>query len=190
DQASIGDLTERNGLIVSKLKDGVLSLNVVDNKEFNSQAALFSQMNTIQTPKGGQYHVKLPDGTDVWLNASSTISFPSVFTNNSREVELEGEAYFEVAHIQNKDNDAVSFTVKSREQKIEVLGTHFNVNSYSDERMVRTTLLEGSVRVLTSDSRNFQLLKPGQRSLVQNGNINVGIADIESDIAWRSEEHT
>src|SRR5690606_3481667 len=95
----------------------------------------------IQTPKAGQYQVVLADGTKVWLNAASSLHYPSSFTGKTRRVELKGEAYFEVA------KDAKPFIVKTADQELEVLGTHFNINAYEDENQTITTLLEGSVRV-------------------------------------------
>ena len=97
--------------------------------------------NTVTTPRGGQYNVTLPDGTQVWLNAASSIKFPTAFTGKERNVELSGEAYFEVAK-----NKSMPFHVSSAGQTIEVLGTHFDVNAYSDEASLKTTLLEGSVK--------------------------------------------
>jgi ferric-dicitrate binding protein FerR (iron transport regulator) len=102
-----------------------------------------AEMTSVATPRGGTYQITLPDGTKVWLNAASSLSFPSTFQGlGNRKVELSGEAYFEVA----KDKTH-PFIVSSSKQEVEVLGTHFNINSYADEQVTRTTLLEGSVRV-------------------------------------------
>lgn len=126
--------------------------------------------NTVSTPNGGQYQVILPDGTRVWLNAASSIRFPVVF-GKERSIEVTGEAYLEV--IADKSR---SFIVKAGEERIQVLGTSFNVNAYSNEPAVRTSLLEGSVKV------NNLLLKPGQAC--SNGMI--ATTDTEQDIAWKN----
>jgi transmembrane sensor len=103
--------------------------------------------------------VQLPDGSKVWLNASSSLHFPTAFSGKSREVEITGEAYFEIA----KDADK-PFFVKARDMRVEVLGTHFNLNAYTDEPVIRTTLLEGSVRVRKGEAAS--VLAPGQQALV------------------------
>lgn len=181
DQAAVGDLAANNGMVVSKLADGKLAFEV--SKAPNQNKV---QLNTIRTPKGGQYEVKLPDGTEVWLNASSSIKFPSAFSDDHREVELQGEAYFEVAQIQRKDRKFVPFIVNSQKQRVEVLGTHFNVNSYENEEIAMTTLLEGSVRIVSTGAKAEKLLKPGQQSAMKNGKIDVQMADLESSMAWKS----
>jgi ferric-dicitrate binding protein FerR (iron transport regulator) len=121
------------------------------------------------TPRGGTYQLILPDGTKAWLNAASSIRYPVVFAGGKREVEVEGEVYFEVAKDRKKP-----FVVDARDQHIRVLGTHFNVNSYDDESQGITTLLEGSVNV------NNKLLSPGQS--FSNGKVQN--ADTEKAIAW------
>ncbi len=115
--------------------------------------------NTILTPQGGTYTVTLSDGTRVWLNAGTSLKYPTAFTGSSRSVELKGEAYFEVAA------DAVRpFTVTGGGQTIRVLGTHFNINAYENEPVVRTTLLQGSVKVVRDGQEVF--LRPGEQSLL------------------------
>jgi ferric-dicitrate binding protein FerR (iron transport regulator) len=115
--------------------------------------------NTLSTPRGGKYQVVLPDGSKVWLNAESSLHFPTAFTGNQREVTLTGEAYFEVA--KNKEKP---FRVKVDGMSINVLGTHFNVNAYSDENTIKTSLLEGSVKIIKNNKSN--LLKPGKQSVL------------------------
>lgn len=141
--------------------------------------------NTITTPRGGQYQVTLSDGTKVWLNASSSIRFPVAFTGKERYVEITGEVYFEVA----KD-PAATFRVRASGSEMTVLGTSFNVNAYSDEPVVRTTLLEGKVAVSAYPTRpgsTPQYLLPGQQSVLgRTGNLHiVDHADIEEVMAWR-----
>jgi ferric-dicitrate binding protein FerR (iron transport regulator) len=118
--------------------------------------------NTMLTPKGRQYSLVLADGSRVWLNAASSITYPTIFTGNERKVKITGEAYFEVVH-----NTAQPFKVEVNGMTVQVLGTHFNINSYSDEKNISTTLLEGSVRIDTEGGSNAPastVLKPGQQA--------------------------
>ena len=134
--------------------------------------------NKMSTPKGRQYQVILPDGTQVWLNSASTIRYPTIFTGNEREVEISGEAYLEVTK-----NSKSPFTVITPKSRVSVLGTSFNINAYPDEEQEKTTLIEGSVKI---NSGNEQvLLKPGQAATVKE-DIAVSKADIEQDIAWKN----
>lgn len=139
-----------------------------------STADLQSRELVVEVPKGGQYQVNLPDGSKVWLNAASTLKYPMQFSAGKREVSLTGEAYFEVSKNPHKP-----FIVKSRNQEVQVLGTIFNINSYTDRESVETTLLEGSVHV------NQHLLVPGQRSLISNTSIQILPANIEAATAWK-----
>ena len=172
----------QNGIIVkmatfevNKTKDGQLVYNVVEN---SSQKPGF---NTLSTPRGGQYQVILPDGSKVWLNAASSIKFPSVFKGKIREVELKGEAYFEVAK-----NAAMPFKVKSTHAQIEVLGTHFNVRVYDDENDMKTTLIEGSVKITSGNLTN--VLKPGDQAVLNgdNGMKVINDVDAELETAWKN----
>ena len=124
---------------MQKLDNGLLAYSVNGKQITENDEAFY---NTISTPRGGQYQVTLADGTKVWLNAASSIRFPVVFTGTERKVEITGEAYFEVAK-----NKSMPFKVKAATSEIEVLGTHFNVNAYDDETSIKTTLLEGLVKV-------------------------------------------
>ncbi len=137
--------------------------------------------NTLKTPRGGQYQVVLPDGTKVWLNASSSLRFPTAFVGKQRDVELTGEAYFEVA--KNKEKP---FHVNVKEMQIEVLGTHFNVNAYSDENSIKTSLLEGSVKIKNGSESG--LLKPGQQGVIKNNSKNIEIKNADMDRSNRLEE--
>ncbi|MES2456268.1 MAG: FecR domain-containing protein [Bacteroidota bacterium] len=139
-----------------------------------------NEISTISTPRGGQYNVELPDGTTVSLNAASTLKFPSSFSGlANRRVELAGEGYFQVA----KDKQH-PFIVESGGQQVEVLGTHFNVTSYADEKDIKTTLIEGSVKV--SSNGKSKLLRPSQQSMVTKKGISVRDADTEEAIAWKN----
>ncbi len=148
--------------------------------------------NTIETPRGGQYQINLPDGTKVWLNAESSLRYPATFDQSERLVELKGEAYFEVAKRLDKKGSRIPFKVKTelgagRNQEVEVLGTHFNINAYRNEPSNKTTLLEGSVRIKNLSSNADGLLKPGQQSIISASSIAVSIiaVDAEESIAWK-----
>ena len=139
--------------------------------------------NTMETPKGGQYKLALSDGTIVWLNAASSITYPTSFPGKTRVVSITGEAYFEVAK-----NKEMPFRVVSGKQVVEVLGTHFNINAYTDEASVKTTLLEGSVNVWLQEARQSELLNPGQQAVVKyNGSsIVVQPVKVEEAVAWKN----
>ncbi|WP_198139776.1 FecR family protein [Pedobacter sp. BAL39] len=134
---------------------------------------------TATTTKGQTYTFTLPDGTKVWLNADSKISFAQRFSKQTRRVFLDGEAYFEVA----KDK-LHPFIVDSKQQQIEVLGTHFNVNSYIDEPEVTTTLLEGSVKIKVGNEQ--KIIKPGQQALNKSGVISVQETNVASVLDWKN----
>lgn len=137
--------------------------------------------NTLTTPPGGQYRLILADGSQVWLNASSSLHFPTAFTGKERNVELTGEAYFEVA--KNKEKP---FHVNVNGMQVEVLGTHFNVNAYADENSIKTSLLEGCVKIKRGSVSG--LLKPGQQGILGNNNndLNIKKVDMDEVIAWKN----
>lgn len=140
--------------------------------------------NTMTTPKGRQFQVTLPDGTSVWLNAGSSLRYPTVFTGQERRVSITGEAYFEVVH-----NAQMPFKVSvNGKAEVAVLGTHFNVNAYDNEAAIHTTLLQGSVQVSTREASSFVVLKPGQQAqIAQPDAIKViNHADINKVMAWRN----
>ncbi|WP_184549676.1 FecR family protein [Mucilaginibacter sp. FT3.2] len=174
--AANGNIARQANIAVKKLADGLVAYNGGANT--STQAAV-TTYNTMTTPRGGQYHLILADGTNVWLNAASSIKFPVLFNGSERRVQVTGEAYFEVTHDKTKP-----FRVESNGQIIEVVGTHFNVNAYADENEVKTTLLEGSVKVKVGD-KNY-LLKPGEQSQLKNGVVNVTDGDTEEAIAWKN----
>jgi len=141
----------------------------------------YVEYNTISTPNGGQYQILLPDGTKVWLNAASSLRYPTQFTGKERLVTLTGEGYFEVAH-----NRQMPFVVSNYNQQVRVLGTHFNIKCYTDEATV-TTLLEGSVKLQATlnKSNKEYFLKPGQQAVQANNQIHIGNADIAQNLAWK-----
>ncbi|GAA3958536.1 FecR family protein [Mucilaginibacter dorajii] len=174
--AANGNIASQANISVKKLADGLVAYN--DGPNANDQQSV-TTYNTMSTPRGGQYHVILADGTNVWLNAASSIKFPVAFNGNERRVQITGEAYFEVAHDKTKP-----FRVESNGQTVEVLGTHFNVNAYADENEVKTTLLEGSVKVTAGDKS--YLLKPGEQSQLKNGVVNITDGDTDEATAWKN----
>lgn len=183
DSASNGIISRQGNTSIQKLDNGLLAYTVNGRVVTENDEAFY---NTITTPRGGQYQVTLSDGTKVWLNAASSIRFPVVFTGAERNVEMSGEVYFEVA--KNKDKP---FKVKAAVSEIEVLGTHFNVNAYTDEPAIRTTLLEGLVKVTVPSSRGAQparFLQPGQQSgITKEGQIEIiNNADTEEALAWKN----
>lgn len=158
-----------------------------------------SQIMSLTTPKAGQYQVMLPDGTEVWLNAASTLKYPSRFDGHERVVELEGEAYFEVKRetrdIRHETSDRKTyrpFRVVSNGQTVEVLGTEFNISAYADEAETKTTLVEGKVRVgpnaSGSATRNAQyaILTHGQQSVIYDGQMEIHEVDPGAAAAWRN----
>lgn len=172
-----GTAQERNGIRISK-EAGTVIYQVLPQNDSDFRVAY----NTISTPKGGQYQIELPDGSKVWLNAASNLRFPMAFTGSARQVQLTGEAYFEVAK-----NKKMPFKVEVTGMEIEVLGTHFNVMAYHNESAVRTTLLEGSVKV--AKGADNALLKPGQQATLKYGapGFIVAEADVADAVAWKNE---
>lgn len=174
-----GELARQQGVKVTKTADGKLCYQVMGNT-----AGSGLSYNTIVTPAGGQYQVILPDGTKVWLNALSSLKYPTSFASQpARKVFLSGEAYFEVAKVKQNDT-RVPFIVSLKGEEVKVLGTHFNINSYPDEPGITTTLLEGSVSVSRSGVFD-QLLKPGEQALVNTG-ISVREVDTTAVVAWKN----
>ncbi|HVV06971.1 MAG TPA: FecR domain-containing protein [Puia sp.] len=177
-----GIIGQQGNMKIEKRQDGQVAYSADRQPPDAHDAQTF---NVVTTPPGGQYQVTLSDGTRVWLNAASSIRFPVAFTGRDRYVEITGEVYFEVA----KDPSA-TFRVRAAGAEMKVLGTSFNVNAYSDEPAVRTTLLEGKVAVSTypaSYDKPQQYLQPGQQSVIgRTGSIHiVDHADIEEVMAWR-----
>jgi ferric-dicitrate binding protein FerR (iron transport regulator) len=171
-EAIKGQLAKEAGSVISKNSNGQISY------EAQATTEVTIGMNTLATAKGEQYQVVLPDGSHVWLNAASSLKYPASFASaKERKVELTGEAYFEIA----KDK-AHPFIVNSNKQDVKVLGTHFDINSYSDEPSTKTTLLEGSIQL-----NNTTILKPGEQAdLNPNGNIAVNEVNASKFIAWKN----
>lgn len=176
-----GDVAKEAGLSITKTADGQLVYNIVDDK--SNGATKEDTFNTIETPKGGVWQIKLPDGSSVWLNAASSLTYPISFAKGKkRVVELKGEAYFEVS----KDKDH-PFLVKTAKQEVEVLGTSFNINSYADESEVKTTLLEGSVKIMPYlAGQQPDILKPGEQATLNEKGMNIKEVDAEESIDWKN----
>lgn len=174
-RAGTGNIAEQDGIQISKIEDGQISY-----EGSGTAKPLPSLYHTVATPKGGQYKVRLPDGTLVMLNAATTLTYPASFQHGKeRRVELKGEAYFEVAHDQSRP-----FIVKTALQTTKVLGTHFNINSYADEERSNVTLAEGSV--LVTDLKGKQVvIRPGQSAIVTDHSLSVSNVDVELALAWK-----
>lgn len=178
DTASNGAISKEGDVTVIKL-NGQLAYQNSTSQLLNSTTI---EYNTITTPKGGQYQLVLSDGSKVWLNAASSLRFPTAFIGKERRVELTGEGYFEIAH-----NSEKPFHVEVAGMDVEDLGTHFNINSYSDEPSVKTTLLEGKVLVKKKDQLVY--LNPGQQAIIQADQDNIKIAndiDVDEVVAWKN----
>jgi transmembrane sensor len=171
--AAKGEISKQSGISVSKSKDGELIYTVADA----NVAQIENTLNTISTPKGGQYTVMLSDGTKVMLNSASSLTFPTSFGDEDRRVELNGEAYFEVAKHKNS-----RFKVISGIQTVEVLGTHFNVNAYADEESIKTTLLEGAVKVSTSSAA--MVIEPGEQAILNGNALVKNRVNTAKETAW------
>lgn len=193
DDAQNGNIAEQGNSKISKTANGQLAYTILNGK---STEVVY---NTLSTPRGGEYKVTLPDGSQVWLNAASSITYPTTFVGGTRSVEITGEVYIEV-----KKNAKQPFYVTTRKTTIQVLGTSFNVNAYDDEEAIKTTLIEGSVRVIPVGSNeragDFRIrdsllrseggviLKPGQQASFHPmiKRFTLQSTDIELDMAWKN----
>jgi transmembrane sensor len=160
------------------INDGNLSIQNKDGHLSYKDEGIVA-MNTMSTPKGGQYQLTLADGTRIWLNAQSSITFPTAFPGKTREVKITGEVYFEVAHNRKKP-----FSVSFNDQQLVVLGTSFNINDYPEEPGSTTTLINGSIK-LAASARSV-ILTPGEQAVVSNGlKINSAV-NIDQVLAWKN----
>lgn len=174
DDTANGLLAKEAGVTITKSASGQLIYEIKDAD------AEKNKINTLSTAKGETYQLRLPDGSLVWLNAASSLTYPvNLIESEKRRVRLEGEGYFEIARDKTHP-----FVVESKGQQIEVLGTHFNVSNYSDEPLVRTSLLEGSIQI-----NGKTILKPGEQSSVNAaGKITVEKVDVNKSVAWKNEK--
>lgn len=175
-KATEGTISEQNGITITKTNEGELRYGM--NTTSLDHRPIY---NTLETPRGGQYRLVLPDGTKVWLNAASSLKYPVSFLHTERTVSLDGEAYFEV-----KENKDRPFIVHTRLQNVEVLGTHFNINSYEDDPQTKTTLLEGRVKVSSTKHSASKVLKPGDQAIQNSSQLYVKTVDAEESIAWKN----
>lgn len=180
DDAKNGNIANNAAIRVNKTGNGMLVYHFNKNL-LGKNTAASSEINTITTPRGGQYQIELEDGTKIWLNAASSIKFPQIFADNIRQVELSGEAYFEVAKNKTKP-----FIVKANGTQVQVFGTHFNINAYADNAKIATTLLEGSVSM--SYAGATVMLKPGQQGVASKngGAIKTDFVDTEEITGWKN----
>jgi flagellar basal body rod protein FlgF len=188
ENAAIGPLAQKDGASIKIIGNGQLQYERLADLGKTGNVAI-PGMNTIAIPKGGEYTIVLPDGTKVWINSDSKLSFPNLFYGSTRRVELTGEAYFEVA-----ENKNAPFHVQANNLDVEVLGTHFNINAYLDKQTVEATLLEGKVRVhattplsATAAKPASGILMPGQQAKVtREGTITVKKeVNTQSVVAWK-----
>lgn len=192
-EVPVGQLSNESGISISKTRDGKLIYTIAaDDNKANAQ----SEFNTLSTAIGETYQIHLPDGTNVWLNAASSLKYPADFgTGSERKVQLSGEAYFEVAKLERKTRGSIStrvpFVVTTDKQEVEVLGTHFNISSYHEEPAVKTTLLEGAVRVslLNSLAENVTL-QPNQQAVFSAGRLSTYTVDATESVAWKNGKFT
>lgn len=179
DGAVNGTLAQQGNAKVLKLNNGQLVYNALHEKPGEQPKEIV--YNTLTTPRGGQYRIALPDGTKVWLDAASSVTYPATFAGKDRSVAVTGQVYFEVARDKSRP-----FQVRVNDVTVEVLGTAFNINAYADEREIRTTLLEGRVKV--SAGSRTPLLSPGQQARIgPDGSLKV-TGDINADeiTAWKN----
>jgi transmembrane sensor len=187
--AQNGVLSQQGNIKVIKLDNGKLSYQSDANRTEAARSGGGAAnkgglaYNTITTPRGGQYQIVLSDGTKVWLNAASSLKFPAVFGGDTRQVELSGEAYFEVAKDKNRP-----FKVLAGASLVEVLGTHFDIMAYGDEKVIRTTLLEGSVKMEKGKTETEgRLLQPGEQGAldINSGALSAREVNVRAAVAWK-----
>ncbi|ETZ24781.1 FecR family protein [Pedobacter sp. V48] len=180
DDSNNGEISHKNGVLITKTDSGSLVYRSEKNPVVKPDKMAY---HTLYVPRGGQYKVKLPDGTKVWMNSESTLYFPITSNGKDRQVRLTGEAYFEVAH-----NKRQPFKVQTGDQLVSVLGTHFNVKGYLEDADIATTLLQGSVRISKLSTGRAKMLLPGQQSNVKESGKDIDIAYVKTDqaIAWKN----
>lgn len=175
-----GSVMQQEGARIVK-QDGILSYTkeAVNQQEPDS--------NTIKTPRGGQFRLELSDGTIVWLNAASSIKFPTSFHDNERKIELTGEAYFEVAKAPKNFTVVVNASNGKKKAEVEVLGTRFNIMAYDDENVLKATLVQGKVKIVSNNSA-AKSLNPGQQAIITAGAENIQIENVDTtvSIAWKN----
>jgi ferric-dicitrate binding protein FerR (iron transport regulator) len=178
DSAQDGQLPTQGGVKLVKLNGSISYMQA--GREAGSTEVVY---NTLRTPRGGQYQIQLPDGSKVWLNSASVLRFPTAFNGKDRRLELEGEAYIEVAR-----NAQMPFVLQAGKVSVDVLGTSFNVMAYADEAAIKTTLVSGSVKV-NREGRGGTVILPGQYAAYdQTGGLKIEQADLKQVLAWKDGE--
>ena len=180
DSAGTGELARQGGTKIIKRSDGQLA--------YQAEAGNETVYNIVSTPRAAQYQITLPDGTGVWLNAASTLRFPTNFSGKERRVELTGEAYFEVARDKDKPFlvKVAKATAAGGDMDVQVLGTHFDIMAYGDEANIQTTLLEGSVAVRHGDDK--KLVEPGSQARLARKEETLAVepANTKQAVAWKN----
>lgn len=173
DSTTNGQLAIQGNTTITKNTEGQIA--------YNANGTAPALQNTLTTPRGGQYQLILPDGTKVWVNAASSITYPTAFTGKERKISIKGEAYFEIA--QNKNQP---FIVEVQQgPQVQVLGTQFNINAYTDEPSIRTTLISGSVKVQYNNSS--LILKQEQQAKAENHRLTLNPEpNIDETLAWKN----
>lgn len=173
----IGMIATQGQAALQKQNDSLL---VYEDRRGAGEPAHEISYNTLETSRGHQFQVVLPDGTKVWLNAASSLKYPTAFIGKTRTVELKGEAYFEVVHHEDQP-----FRVITSHQMVEVIGTHFDINAYPDDPVVKTTLLKGAVKVTLKHNQQSRLLHSGEQA-VAGRQIKVKKVDASAAVAWKN----
>lgn len=180
------DLSEAHAGIIAGDEITYLDGSTVLGESVSKGVREQAHMLELTTPKGGMYSVTLPDGSQVWLNAASTLKYPSRFSADERVVFLEGEAYFEVRKSGSPEVGHTPFKVMTGGQTVEVLGTEFNISAYADESDTKTTLVDGSVKISNLKSNSSNLLKPGQQAITHDAKTDIKHVDVDQYTAWKS----
>ncbi|MDQ8003171.1 MAG: DUF4974 domain-containing protein [Pedobacter sp.] len=170
--------SKQSGIVVGK------DITYLDGSSIVNDKNAASETLVLKTPIGGNYKVVLPDGSQVWLNADSKLTYPSRFASNERIVKLEGEAYFEIKH-QLISGNKIPFKVLSNGQTVNVLGTEFNVSAYAEEFQLKTTLVTGSVEIVNLSSKNINKIAPGQQATLNGLETKISNVDVDKIVAWK-----
>src|SRR5690606_7652542 len=176
---------DQSGIIVGNDITYMDGSTITNGTSSDAPPAAASQTLVLKTPIGGNYQIVLPDGSQVWLNANSTLTYPSQFAAEERIVHLEGEAYFHVEprHTRGK---SIPFKVISNGQTINVLGTEFNISAYAGEPQTKTTLVNGAIEVINLASNSTNRIVPGQQAVLQGAQMKVNEVDVSKAIAWKN----
>ncbi|MGN6531950.1 MAG: FecR family protein [Ginsengibacter sp.] len=182
----------QNGLLATQGNSNIVKAGARLSYTNNKTSAAEMLYNTMTTPKGRQFQLILSDGSEVWLNAASSITYPTRFSPKERKVEITGEVYFEIKPLLSANNEKIPFTVVVNspdvdKREVQVLGTHFNINAYNNESSVTTTLLEGSVQV--SGNNQSVTIKPGEQAVIYRETKKMSVirdVDVEEAVAWKN----